>query len=43
MTIDESVAVAKQFGSDDSYRFVNGILDSVRKTVARTAGGPQPH
>ena len=46
VTIDESVAVAKQFGSDDSYRFVNGVLDSVRKTVAQlagAAGGPQAH
>lgn len=34
VTIDESVAVARQFGGDDSYRFVNGVLDGVRKTVA---------
>lgn len=34
VTIDESVAVARQFGGDDSYRFVNGVLDGVRKTAA---------
>lgn len=43
VTIDESVAVARQFGGDDSYRFVNGVLDGVRKTVAEpsaaAAGG----
>lgn len=38
VTIDESVAVAREFGSDDSYRFVNGVLDGVRKTVAASAG-----
>ncbi len=38
VTIDESVAVARQFGGDDSYRFVNGVLDGVRKTAAERAG-----
>lgn len=31
VTIDEAIEIAKQFGSDDSYKFINGILDSVRK------------
>ena len=31
VTIDEAVEIAKQFGSSDSYKFINGILDSVRK------------
>jgi N utilization substance protein B len=38
VTIDESVTVARQFGSDDSYRFVNGVLDSVRKTLLGLPG-----
>lgn len=43
VTIDESVAVAREFGSDDSYRFVNGVLDGVRKTVAGGDGAvPAP-
>lgn len=33
VTIDESVAIAKEFGSADSYRFVNGILDGIRKRL----------
>ena len=37
VTIDESVAVAKLFGGDDSHRFVNGVLDGVRQTVATRA------
>lgn len=31
VTIDEAVAIAKEYGSPDSYRFVNGILDGIRK------------
>ena len=34
VVIDEAVEISKEFGSDDSYRFVNGVLDSVRKTLA---------
>lgn len=29
--INEAVDIAKIFGSDDSYRFVNGVLDGIRK------------
>ena len=38
VTLNESVAVAKEFGSDDSYRFVNGVLDSLRKEGSGLAG-----
>ncbi len=31
VTIDEAVEIAKQFGGPDSYKFINGILDSIRK------------
>ncbi|HEQ72002.1 MAG TPA: transcription antitermination factor NusB [Spirochaetia bacterium] len=31
VTIDEAVTIAKVFGSDDSYRFINGVLDAVSK------------
>ena len=31
VTIDEAVEIAKQFGGSESYKFVNGILDSVPK------------
>ena len=29
--INEAVDLAKMFGTDDSYRFVNGVLDGIRK------------
>jgi N utilization substance protein B len=31
VTIDEAVDIAKEFGANDSYRFVNGVLDGIRK------------
>ena len=31
VTIDEAIDIAKEFGTDDSYRFINGVLDGIRK------------
>ncbi len=31
IVIDEAVDICKEFGADDSYRFVNAVLDSIRK------------
>jgi N utilization substance protein B len=33
VVIDEAVAIAKEYGTDDSYRFVNGVLDGARLTI----------
>lgn len=33
VTIDEAIAISKDFGTDDSYRFVNGVLDSIRRDI----------
>ncbi len=37
VVIDEAVDIAKDFGTDDSYRFINGVLDGIRKN--RESGG----
>ena len=31
ITIDEAIEIAKEYGSDDSYRFINGVLDGIWK------------
>ncbi len=31
VTIDEAVDISKTYGTADSYRFVNGVLDGIRK------------
>jgi N utilization substance protein B len=33
IVIDEAIGISKEFGTDDSFRFVNGVLDSIRKTI----------
>lgn len=35
VTIDESVEIAREYGTDDSYRFINGVLDSVNKELKK--------
>lgn len=29
--IDEAIKLAKEFGTDDSYKFVNAVLDSIKR------------
>jgi transcription antitermination protein NusB len=33
IVIDEAIDISKEFGSDESYRFVNAVLDSIRKKL----------
>ena len=30
---DEAIDIAKNYGPDDSYKFVNAILDNIKKSV----------
>jgi N utilization substance protein B len=34
VTIDEAVDIARSFGGADSWRFVNGVLDAIRRDAA---------
>lgn len=36
VAINEAVELAKHFGQKDSWRFVNGVLDQIRKTIQQT-------
>lgn len=31
ITIDEAIEIAKEYGAEDSFRFVNGVLDAILK------------
>lgn len=31
--IDEAIDISKEFGEDDSYKFVNAVLDNIRKNL----------
>lgn len=35
VSINEAIEIAKRFGSEDSGRFVNGILDQVRRQLSK--------
>jgi N utilization substance protein B len=37
IVINEAIGISKEFGTDDSYRFVNGVLDSIRRTLGEQA------
>jgi N utilization substance protein B len=37
IVIDEAIGISREFGTDDSFRFVNGVLDSIRMTLAANA------
>ncbi|MGI5868072.1 MAG: transcription antitermination factor NusB [Kiritimatiellia bacterium] len=41
VVINESVDISKFFGTRESGRFVNGVLDSIAKNLAREAAKPQ--
>jgi len=38
ITIDEAIEIAKEFGAEDSFRFVNGVLDGIWKGSSFTVG-----
>jgi N utilization substance protein B len=38
IVIDEAIGISKEFGTDDSFRFINGVLDSIRKTLLTEKG-----
>jgi len=37
IVIDEAIGICKEFGADDSYKFINGVLDNIKKTIANQA------
>ena len=39
VVIDEAVELAKMYGTDDSGKFVNGVIDSIRKEMSQKKGG----
>lgn len=41
VSINEAIEIAKRFGSEESSRFVNGILDKIRHQLKRPSREPQ--
>jgi N utilization substance protein B len=40
IVINEAIGISKEFGTDDSFRFVNGVLDSIRRTLQEERNSP---
>lgn len=38
IVIDEAIEISREFGSPDSYRFINAVLDAVRRSGGAAAG-----
>jgi N utilization substance protein B len=34
IVIDEAIGICMEFGTDESFKFINGVLDNIRKTLA---------
>jgi N utilization substance protein B len=41
IVIDEAICISREYGADESYRFINGVLDSIRKTLQAPPQDPQ--
>jgi N utilization substance protein B len=35
IVINEAIGISKEFGTGESYRFVNGVLDSIKQTLQK--------
>ena len=35
ITIDEAVDISREYSSNDSYRFINGVLDSIYREISK--------
>ena len=35
IVIDEAIGICREFGTDDSYKFINGVLDSIRISLQK--------
>lgn len=33
--IDEAIEISKDFGAEDSYKFINAVLDNIRKDIEK--------
>jgi N utilization substance protein B len=39
VSIQEAIVLAEKYGTNESPRFVNGVLDALRKSIELAAGG----
>jgi N utilization substance protein B len=40
IVINEAIGISKEVGADNSYRFINGVLDSIKQTLQKNPALP---
>jgi N utilization substance protein B len=41
VVINEAIGISREFGADESFRFINGVLDSIYRTVSQNTAAPE--
>jgi N utilization substance protein B len=39
IVINEAIGISREFGGQESFRFINGVLDGIRRTLEEGRGG----
>jgi N utilization substance protein B len=42
IVINEAIGISREFGTNDSYRFINGVLDSIKETLQKSPAPGEP-
>jgi N utilization substance protein B len=40
IVINEAIGISREFGTDESFRFINGVLDGIRRSVSPCPAAP---
>jgi N utilization substance protein B len=41
VVINEAIGISKEFGTDESFRFINGVLDSIYRALSQNPAAPE--
>jgi N utilization substance protein B len=41
VVINEAIGISREFGTDESFRFINGVLDSIHRTLSQSTAAPE--
>jgi N utilization substance protein B len=41
VVINEAIGISKEFGTDESFRFINGVLDSIHRSLSQSMAAPK--
>jgi N utilization substance protein B len=41
VVINEAIGISREFGTDESFRFINGVLDSIYRAISQNTAAPE--